>query len=146
MRSYPQDEILIMPYCAPQPEYTYKGEYFPSRITEEQFRLLKNCGINMVMGHEDMMNSPTEAEAFKAMDICHKLGMKYLVKDYLFYEYYGTRDGHTHFNYLTEEQREDKKREKVRNIPLNELHPFRDHPFKVVDDEKMEETVESIRE
>ena len=35
MRSYPQDEILIMPYCAPQPEYTYKGEYFPSRITEE---------------------------------------------------------------------------------------------------------------
>ena len=48
--------------------------------------------------------------------------------------------------FTTEEQREDKKREKVRNIPLEELHPFRDHPFKVVDDEKMEETVESIRE
>lgn len=48
--------------------------------------------------------------------------------------------------FTTEEQREDKKREKVRNIPLNELHPFRDHPFKVVDDEKMGETVESIRE
>ena len=48
--------------------------------------------------------------------------------------------------FTTEEQREDKKREKVRNIPLVELHPFRDHPFKVVDDEKMEETVESIRE
>ena len=48
--------------------------------------------------------------------------------------------------FTTEEQREDKKREKVRNIPLTELHPFRDHPFKVVDDEKMEETVESIRE
>ena len=61
MRTYQQDEILIMPYCAPQPEYTYKGEYFPSRITEEQFKLLKDCGINMVMGHEDMMNSPTEA-------------------------------------------------------------------------------------
>ena len=40
--------------------------------------------------------------------------------------------------FTTEEQREDKKREKVRNIPLAELHPFRDHPFKVVDDEKME--------
>ena len=48
--------------------------------------------------------------------------------------------------FTTEEQREDKKREKVRNIPLSELHPFRDHPFKVVDDEKMEETVESIKE
>lgn len=123
MRSYPQDEILIMPYCAPQPEYTYKGEYFPSRITEEQFRLLKNCGINMVMGHEDMMNSPTEAEAFKAMDICHKLGMKYLVKDYLFYEYYGTRDGHTHFNYLTEEEREDLDRRMEAS-----LRRYKDHP------------------
>ena len=37
--------------------------------------------------------------------------------------------------FTTEEEREDKKREKVRNIPLSELHPFRDHPFRVVDDE-----------
>ena len=48
--------------------------------------------------------------------------------------------------FSTEEEREDGKREKVQNIPLSELHPFRDHPFKVVDDDKMQETVESIRE
>ena len=48
--------------------------------------------------------------------------------------------------FTTEEEREEKRREKVRNIPLAELHPFRDHPFKVVDDDKMNETVESIRE
>ena len=48
--------------------------------------------------------------------------------------------------FTTEEEREEKRREKVRNIPLAELHPFRDHPFKVVDDDKMQETVESIRE
>ena len=48
--------------------------------------------------------------------------------------------------FTTEEEREEKKREKVRNIPLKELHPFRDHPFKVVDDDKMQETIESIRE
>jgi len=48
--------------------------------------------------------------------------------------------------FTTEEEREEKKREKVRNIPLAELHPFRDHPFKVVDDDKMQETVDSIRE
>ena len=48
--------------------------------------------------------------------------------------------------FTTEEEREEKKREKVRNIPLTELHPFRDHPFKVVDDDKMQETVDSIRE
>ena len=48
--------------------------------------------------------------------------------------------------FTTEEEREDKQREKVQNIPLSDLHPFRDHPFKVVDDDKMQETVESIRE
>ena len=48
--------------------------------------------------------------------------------------------------FTTEEEREEKKREKVQNILLSELHPFRDHPFKVVDDDKMQETVESIRE
>lgn len=36
--------------------------------------------------------------------------------------------------------------EKVQEIPLSELHPFEGHPFRVVDDEDMEKTVESIRE
>ena len=48
--------------------------------------------------------------------------------------------------FTTEEEREDKKREKVRNIPLSELHPFRDHPFYVKDDESMQALCESIRE
>lgn len=34
--------------------------------------------------------------------------------------------------------------EQILNIPLEELHTFKDHPFRVVDDEKMQETVESI--
>ena len=46
--------------------------------------------------------------------------------------------------FTTEEEREEKSREKVRSIPLAELHPFRDHPFKVVDDDKMQETVVGI--
>lgn len=36
--------------------------------------------------------------------------------------------------------------EQVKKIPLSELHPFKDHPFKVLDDEKMDETVESIKQ
>ncbi|MFI3201130.1 MAG: ParB/RepB/Spo0J family partition protein [Eubacteriales bacterium] len=36
--------------------------------------------------------------------------------------------------------------EEVRNIPLSELHPFKDHPFKVRDDEAMAETMESVKE
>lgn len=48
--------------------------------------------------------------------------------------------------FTTEEIREDTKREKVMEIPLEQLHPFRDHPFKVIDDEHMLDTVQSIKE
>lgn len=37
-----------------------------------------------------------------------------------------------------------KKSERVQEIPLSELHPFKNHPFRVVDDEAMQRTVESV--
>lgn len=48
--------------------------------------------------------------------------------------------------FATEESRADAQREKVQEIPLGELHPFRNHPFKVKDDAAMQDTVESVRE
>ena len=48
--------------------------------------------------------------------------------------------------FSTEESRVDAQREKVMEIPLSELHPFKGHPFKVKDDEAMLETAESVRE
>lgn len=40
----------------------------------------------------------------------------------------------------------DTDRERIMDVPLSELYPFKDHPFKVKDDDKMQETAESIRE
>ena len=48
--------------------------------------------------------------------------------------------------FSTEENRADAQREKVLEIPLSELHPFKEHPFKVKDDEAMMETADSIRQ
>ena len=48
--------------------------------------------------------------------------------------------------FATEESRADAQREKVQEIPLGELHPFRNHPFRVKDDAAMQDTVESVRE
>ncbi|XME02008.1 ParB/RepB/Spo0J family partition protein [Lachnospiraceae bacterium C1.1] len=48
--------------------------------------------------------------------------------------------------FSTDENREKNKGEQIQEIPLSELHPFKNHPFKVIDDEAMEKTVESIRE
>ena len=47
--------------------------------------------------------------------------------------------------FSTEEERQDAKLEKIQILPLSELHPFEGHPFKVLDDDAMAETVESIR-
>ena len=48
--------------------------------------------------------------------------------------------------FSTDATREDASREKVMEIPLSELYPFKDHPFRVKDDDKMQETAESIKE
>ena len=48
--------------------------------------------------------------------------------------------------FSTDESRVDAQRERVVELPLAELHPFRNHPFKVVDDEKMQDTAQSIRD
>ncbi|MCD8015694.1 MAG: ParB/RepB/Spo0J family partition protein [Lachnospiraceae bacterium] len=48
--------------------------------------------------------------------------------------------------FKTDEGRADDERERVQEIAISELHPFKDHPFKVVDDEKMMETVESVQQ
>ncbi len=46
--------------------------------------------------------------------------------------------------FSTEENRQDEQREQVQQIPIDALHPFTNHPFKVLDDEAMTRTVESI--
>ena len=46
--------------------------------------------------------------------------------------------------FSTEENRQEEQQEQVRKIPIDDLHPFTNHPFKVLDDEAMARTVESI--
>ncbi len=48
--------------------------------------------------------------------------------------------------FTTEESRTDEAKEKVTEIPLTELYPFKNHPFKVIDNEAMMDTVESIKQ
>ena len=47
--------------------------------------------------------------------------------------------------FSTEENRQEEQREQVQQIPIDALHPFTNHPFKVLDDEAMTQTVESIK-
>ena len=47
--------------------------------------------------------------------------------------------------FSSQEERDDAKLERVRDVPLNELHPFRDHPFKIQNDEEMKRLIESIQ-
>ena len=47
--------------------------------------------------------------------------------------------------FSSQEERDDAKLERVKEIPLNELHPFKDHPFKIQNDEEMKRLIESIQ-
>ena len=47
--------------------------------------------------------------------------------------------------FSSQEERDDAKLERVKEIPLNELHPFRDHPYKIQNDEEMKRLIESIK-
>ena len=47
--------------------------------------------------------------------------------------------------FTTQAERDDAKQERVQNIPLDELHPFKNHPFKILNNEEMERMIESIR-
>ena len=48
--------------------------------------------------------------------------------------------------FSTEESRQEQQREQVQQIPIGELYPFKNHPFKVLDDESMQRTVESVEQ
>ena len=48
--------------------------------------------------------------------------------------------------FSTEESRQEEQREQVRQIPIGELFPFKSHPFKVLDDDSMSDTVESVKQ
>ena len=47
--------------------------------------------------------------------------------------------------FSSQEERDDAKLERVKDIPLTELHPFKDHPFKIQNDEEMKRLIESIQ-
>lgn len=47
--------------------------------------------------------------------------------------------------FTTQAERDDARLERVQNIPLDELHPFKNHPFKILNNEEMERMIESIR-
>ena len=48
--------------------------------------------------------------------------------------------------FTSQEERDDRKREKIQSIPLDELHGFKDHPFRVEDNDELRELARSIRE
>ena len=48
--------------------------------------------------------------------------------------------------FTTQAERDDAKLERVKNIPLDKLHPFKNHPFKILNNEEMERMIESMKQ
>ena len=84
----------VMPvgiYCSPHPPIEKNGISYPSKITDEQFAAIKECGINVVYGHDELFGTPTEEWALKAMEYCDKYNLVYMIRAEVALQYIGNR-------------------------------------------------------
>ena len=75
------DTFTIGAYCSPQPACVKYDRKYPSKITEEVYGMLADLGVTLVYGHAETIGGGNESEVFKALDLCEKVGIKYLVRD-----------------------------------------------------------------
>lgn len=70
----------VAAYCPPNP--AEKGR--PSQICDEQYGRMRDVGIDLVYGHNEMVGGGCEKETFTALQLCERYGLKYLVKDKIY--------------------------------------------------------------
>lgn len=106
--------IPVGAYCAPQcPSGNLKN-----RITLEQYKTAKDCGVNIMYGHSEVFGTKTEKYVFDALEICERVGMTYYVRDAIASEYIEivTGDKTKAFVDLSEDERKDLNERFKRNI------------------------------
>lgn len=106
--------IPVGAYCAPQcPSGNLKN-----RITLEQYKIAKDCGVNIMYGHSEVFGTKTEKYVFDALEICERVGMTYYVRDAIASEYIEivTGDKTKAFVDLSEEEKQDLNERFKRNI------------------------------
>ena len=106
--------IPVGAYCAPQcPSGNLKN-----RITLEQYKTAKDCGVNIMYGHSEVFGTKTEKYVFDALEICERVGMTYYVRDAIASEYIEivTGDKTKAFVDLSEDEKQDLNERFKRNI------------------------------
>ena len=118
------DEIIISVFCSPEGAFIKNGVEYPNRINEEQYKLLKDCGINVIYSHEIFVDRPESvAELFKSLDICEKLGLIFFVRDAITYQYCWKHEGEKLYRELTDEQKADLDARFEANLRIYKDHP-----------------------
>ena len=118
------DEIIISVFCSPEGAFIKNGVEYPNRINEEQYKLLKDCGINVIYSHEIFVDRPESvAELFKSLDICEKLGLIFFVRDAITYQYCWKHEGEKLYRELTDEQKADLDARFEANLRIYNDHP-----------------------
>lgn len=74
------DEVMpISGWVSPPPEYTSRGQSYPTRITDLHYSLMKNAGLNMILGHREDISR--DKEAITAIELAKKYGIVYFPYD-----------------------------------------------------------------
>lgn len=108
MKNFLKKGILpIGAYCPPMiPVAGYNGH--ESFITEEQYKLVKEAGIDIIYAHSEVMNTSTEKYAFLSLELAEKTGLIVYVRDEIAKEYVSLGDqGYKPFSDLTANEKRD---------------------------------------
>lgn len=94
--------FVIGVYCPPNTAKNNK----PTQINDEQYFYIKELGVNYVYGHNEAFNSEYETESVRALELCEKYEINYLVKDNIYKRFTTLKsDDFKIFNELTEDER-----------------------------------------
>ena len=118
------ENIQVGAYCAPQPSYVLNGKKYPSKIDLKHYRILADLGVTIVYGHAEAVGGKYEKYVKRALDLCEKVGIKYLVRDLIAEEY--TSLGHRElpaWKSLTEKQKND-----LNSRFAEDIERYKDHP------------------
>lgn len=125
--------LPVCVYCAPAPAYEYGGKRYASKITDRQYRRMKELGVNVIFGH-DYRESGTRREHEHGLRLASKYGIAYLVKLAIFEEFWSLGGKYPAFSSLNAAQREDLGKRFLLALQEYEKYPafagvcFRDEP------------------
>lgn len=117
MKKFLENGIIpVGAYCPPMPPSNGENGH-ENFITEEQYKAVKQAGVDVIYAHSEVMNTETEKYAFLSLELAEKTGLTVLVRDEIASEYVSLGNkGYKEYSLLTEQEKQDLDEKFIKSI------------------------------